>query len=112
MKTLLPAATLCGLLLAAPSLSMAADAAAAQKLAKENDCFKCHAVDRTKKGPSLQKIAATLKAKEKDPVAAILKHLKSGARVKLEDGSEEDHKIIETDDQKAMRNLAEWILAQ
>ena len=30
----------------------AIDKDAAQALAKKNDCFKCHAVDKTKKGPS------------------------------------------------------------
>jgi len=41
----------------------AVDEAAAQALAKKNDCFKCHAVDKTKKGPSLKKIAAKYKEK-------------------------------------------------
>ena len=36
----------------------AVDADAAQTLFKKNDCTKCHAVDKSKKGPSLQKIAA------------------------------------------------------
>ena len=30
----------------------AVDEGAARALAKKNDCFKCHAVDKTKKGPS------------------------------------------------------------
>ncbi len=30
----------------------AVDAAAAQALMKKSDCFKCHAVDKDKKGPS------------------------------------------------------------
>ncbi|MGB4361883.1 MAG: c-type cytochrome [Rhodoferax sp.] len=34
------------------------DADAAKALFKNNDCTKCHAVDKTKKGPSLKKIAA------------------------------------------------------
>jgi len=41
----------------------AVDADAAQALFKKNDCTKCHAVDKTKKGPSLQKIAAKYKGK-------------------------------------------------
>lgn len=94
------------------SHAAAFDADAAQKLAKSNDCFKCHAIDKTKKGPSFKKISAKLREKEKDPIAKIMKHMKAGDKVKLEDGTEEDHKIIETDDQKAMRNLAEWIMAQ
>ncbi|MFM2069697.1 MAG: hypothetical protein RLZZ584_4606, partial [Pseudomonadota bacterium] len=46
-----------GLLLAAPG-AHAVDADAAQALAKKNDCFKCHAVDKEKKGPSYKKISA------------------------------------------------------
>jgi cytochrome c551/c552 len=49
----------------------AVDAAAAQALAKKNDCFKCHAPDKTKKGPSYKKIAAKYKEKkltEKDAI--------------------------------------------
>ena len=41
----------------------AADANAAQALARKSDCLKCHAVDKTKKAPSYQKIAAKWKGK-------------------------------------------------
>jgi len=33
-------------------------------------------------------------------------------KVKLEDGTEEEHKAINTKDQAAIKNLASWILAQ
>jgi cytochrome c len=32
--------------------------------------------------------------------------------VKLEDGTEEEHKIIDTKDKAELKNLVEWILAQ
>jgi cytochrome c len=32
--------------------------------------------------------------------------------VKLEDGTEEEHKIIDTKDPKELKNLIEWILSQ
>jgi len=32
--------------------------------------------------------------------------------VKLEDGTEEEHKIIDTKDMKELKNLANWILSQ
>ena len=35
----------------------------AQALAKKNECTKCHAVDKEKKGPSYKKIAAKYKGK-------------------------------------------------
>jgi len=89
----------------------AVDEAAAQSLAKKNDCFKCHAIDKTKKGPSYKKIAAKYKEKKLDEKEAI-KQMTEGKKVKLEDGSEEDHKIIETKDPKELSNLAQWILSR
>ena len=86
------------------------DADAAQALAKKNDCFKCHAIDKTKKGPSFKKISAKYKGKPEGQEKA-LKNMTAGEKVKLEDGTEEDHKIIETKDQKEMKNLADWILS-
>lgn len=86
------------------------DEEAARALAKKNDCFKCHAVDKTKKGPSYKKIAAKYKGKPEGQEKAI-KNMTSGNKVKLEDGTEEDHKIIDTKDQKELKNLADWILS-
>jgi len=89
----------------------AVDEAAAQSLAKKNDCFKCHAIDKTKKGPSYKSISAKYKEKKLDEKEAI-KQMTTGPKVKLEDGTEEDHKIIETKDPKALSNLAQWILSR
>jgi cytochrome c len=89
----------------------AVDAEAAQKLAKKNDCFKCHAIDKTKKGPSYKKIAAKYKEKKLDEKEAI-KQMTTAPKVKLEDGTEETHKDIDTRDPKALSNLAQWILSQ
>jgi cytochrome c len=87
------------------------DEAAAQALAKKNDCFKCHAIDKSKKGPSYKKIAAKYKEKKMGEKDAI-KQMTEGKKVKLEDGTEEDHKIIETKDPKELSNLAQWILSR
>lgn len=89
----------------------AVDAAAAKATGKRNDCFKCHAVDKTKKGPSYKKIAEKFKGKA-DAEEKILKNLTTGPKVKLEDGTEEDHKIIDTKDKAEIKNLMDWILAQ
>jgi cytochrome c len=89
----------------------AVDEAAAQALAKKNDCFKCHAVDKTKKGPSYKKIAAEYQEKKLGEQDAI-KQMTEGKKVKLEDGTEEDHKIIDTKDSKELKNLAQWILSR
>jgi len=35
----------------------------------------------------------------------------TGPKVKLDDGTEEEHKIIDTKDPKELSNLAQWILS-
>lgn len=87
------------------------DAEAAQALAKKNDCLKCHAVDKTKKGPSYKKIAEKYKGKP-DGEDKCIKAMTTGPKVKLEDGSEEEHKVINTKDQNEMKNLCSWILSR
>jgi cytochrome c len=88
------------------------DADAALALAKKNDCTKCHAIDKTKKGPSYKKVAAKYKGKTAEGQEKILKNITTGPKVKLEDGTEEEHKIIDSKDPKAIKNLVDWILAQ
>jgi cytochrome c len=87
---------------------------AAKALAKSNDCFKCHAVDKTKKGPSYKKVAIKYKGKP-DAEATLIKQITTGPKVKLTDESgaitEENHKIIDTKDQSALKNLVGWILS-
>ena len=99
------------LILATP-LARAAniDVDAAKSLFDDNECSKCHSIDKTKKGPSLKKIALKYKGKG-DVDAKLMKHLTSGEKVKLEDGSQEDHKIIETKDEAQIKNLIHWILS-
>ncbi|MBK7014717.1 MAG: c-type cytochrome [Sulfuritalea sp.] len=87
------------------------DEVAARALAKKNDCFKCHDVTKSKKGPSYQKIAAKYKEKKLGEKEAI-KQMTTGPKVKLEDGTEEEHKNIETRDPKELSNLAQWILSR
>ena len=86
------------------------DADAAQALAKRNDCFKCHAIDKTKKAPPYRRIAARLKTKP-DAVEVIVDHVTSGRLVQLEDGTDEKHRIIDTRDPAELKNLALWILS-
>jgi cytochrome c len=102
-----------GALLSLSFGAMAADvdADAALALAKKNDCMKCHAIDKTKKGPSYKKVAAKYKGKA-DAEEKLLKNITTGPKVKLEDGTEEEHKIIDSKDPKAIKNLIDWILSQ
>lgn len=94
--------------LGASSSASALDAAAAEKLARKNDCFKCHAYNKTKKGPSYKKIAEKYKGKP-EGMEKILTNLTTNPKVKLEDGTEEEHKSPELSKDE-LNNLAEWIL--
>ena len=40
-----------------------------------------------------------------------IKNMTAGQKVKLEDGTEEDHKVINTKDPAALKNLADWMLS-
>jgi len=93
-----------------PAVAAGVDADAAQALAKSNGCFKCHALDKTKKGPSYKKIAAKYKGKAEGE-EKLIKNFTTGPKVKLEDGTEEEHKVIDTKDMKELKNLAQWILS-
>ena len=93
---------------ALPAMS-AVDDKAALALAKKNECTKCHAVDKEKKGPSYKKIAAKYKGKA-DGEEKVIKNMTVASKVKLDDGTEEEHKVIDTKDAAAIKNLAGWIL--
>lgn len=86
----------------------AVDAAAAEALAKKEGCLKCHAVDKKKEAKSFQEIATKYKGKA-DADAKILEQITTGPKVKFEDGTEEEHKIIKTKDKAALDNLIAWI---
>jgi cytochrome c len=93
------------------SMNAYADDADTEALLRKNGCFKCHAVDKTKKGPSYKKVAAKYKGKA-DGEEHIVKQITTGPKVKLEDGTEEEHKIIETKDPATLKSVAQWILSR
>lgn len=101
------------ILLSAP-VAHAVDAEAAKNLAKQNNCFKCHAIDKDKDGPAYKKVAEKYKGKA-DAEAHLIHHVTSGEKAKFPDGHEEEHKIVKTfpaKDQAQIRNLVQWILSQ
>lgn len=101
-------ATSAALFAAQPAL--AADAAAAEKLARQEGCLRCHGIDRAKDGPAYKQIAEKHRGKP-DAEARLVKHLSSGEKVKFEDGHEEEHKIPKTKDPEQIKNLIQWILS-
>ncbi len=100
------------LALAAPA--QAADEAAALALARQNNCLKCHALDKDKDGPSYKSVAAKYKGKA-NAESRLVEHITTGEKAKFPDGHEEEHKIVKTNPPKDMaqvKNLVQWILAQ
>jgi cytochrome c len=91
--------------------ALAMDDGAAKALLKKSECTKCHAIDKEKKGPAYQKIAADNKGKA-DAEARLVKSITAGAKVKLPDGSEEEHKRVDAKDPADVKGLVQWILAQ
>ena len=112
-KLILPVALI---LLAHACPVMAFDEEAAKALAEESKCFKCHAVDKKKDGTSYRDIAAKYaekyKGKPADAEARAIEHITSGEMVKFDDGHEEKHKKVKTEDMEEIKNLVGWILSQ
>jgi cytochrome c len=107
----LPASLLvASVLLAVSGPSRAVDADAAQTLARRSGCFKCHAIDKTKEAIAWKEVAKKHKGKA-DAEAELTKHVTTGPKVKLEDGSEETHPIVKTKDPAEIKNLVDWILS-
>lgn len=90
--------------------AVAVDAEAAKALAKRNDCMKCHDVKKSKKGPSYTKVANKYRGKA-DGQSKLITNFTTEPMVKLSDGKEEKHKLIDTKDINEQKNLADWILS-
>ena len=89
------------LALGMPGAALAVDAAAAEALARQNNCFKCHAVDKKKVGPAWNEVAAKLKG-DKEAEAKLTKHLTTGP---------EGHPVVKSKSPDDTRNLVQWILS-
>jgi len=112
-SALISAALGAAFLLQAPAV-YAVDADAALALARQNNCLKCHSVDKDKDGPSYKKVAEKYKGKA-GAEDKLVNHIMSGEKAKFADGHEEEHKVIKTSPAKDMaqiKNLVQWVLAQ
>lgn len=97
----------------APSGFAAVDPVAAEALLRKNNCFKCHALDKKKDGPSYREVAQKYKGKDRgEAETRLVTHITTGEKAKFPDGHEEDHKIIKTKDMDEIRNGINWILSQ
>jgi cytochrome c len=95
--------------LGAPTVSYAVDAAAAEALARQQNCLKCHSIDKKKDGPSFKETAAKFKGKS-DAEQRLITHITSGEKAKFPDGHEEEHKIIKASPADT-KNLVQWVLS-
>lgn len=89
--------------------AQAVDAAAAEAMLKTNKCTKCHSIDKKKTGPSYKSVAAKYKGKG-DAQAKLVTHMTTGPMVEV-DGEKEEH-VKAKGDAAAVKNLANFILAQ
>jgi cytochrome c len=92
----------------APAAAYAVDAEAAQGLARQNGCFKCHSVDKKKVGPAWKDVAAKLKG-NKDAEEILTKWLTTGPKMPSEPG--ETHVIVKSRSAADTKNLVDWILS-
>jgi cytochrome c len=105
-----PLAAAAGLLFLFSVPAVAVDADAAQVLARQSNCFKCHAIDKKKDGPAYKEVAAKYKGKA-GAQERLVTHITSGEKAKFEDGHEEDHAMVKSKDPAQIKNLVDWILS-
>jgi len=86
------------------------DATAAQSLAQQSRCLKCHAVDVKKVGPAWKDVAVKYLGNP-DAEDKLYKHVTTGRKAKFDDGHEEAHPIVKTRDPDRINNLVDWILS-
>ena len=85
---------------------------AIKSLMKKSNCFKCHAIDKKKDGPSFRETAKKYKEKHKDEAEQKLyTHLTTNPKVKIDD-KEEEHESLKTKNEADIRSVAQWILAR
>jgi cytochrome c len=86
------------------------DVPAAQQLARQSGCLKCHSVDTKKEAPAWKDVAT----KYLDSIGAedkLYAHVTTGRKAKFADGHEESHPIVKTRDPDRINNLVNWILS-
>jgi cytochrome c len=86
------------------------DVPAAETLARQSRCLKCHSVDVKQDAPAWKDVAAkylgSVGAEEK-----LYLHVTTGRKAKFADGHEENHPIVKTRDTDRISNLVNWILS-
>jgi cytochrome c len=89
------------------------DVEAAKALAKADDCLKCHAAEKEKKGPSMKEIADKYRGKADGQEKAI-KNMTEAMEVELRpkgSGKKEKHKVLSSKKPEDLKNMADWYLS-
>jgi cytochrome c len=86
------------------------DEDAAQALLKKSDCFKCHAIEKKKDGPSYKEVAKKYLGKA-DAEDKLTRHITMKPMIEI-DGAKEEHKAIKSKDPLEVKNVVQWILAR
>lgn len=93
------------------NVSADVDIEAAKGLARQNNCFKCHGVEKEKDGPAYKKVAEKYRNKP-GAEERLITHVTTGEKAKYPDGHEEEHKNIKGKaSPESIRNLVAWILS-
>jgi len=93
------------------NVSAGVDIEAAKGLARKNNCFKCHGVEKEKDGPAYKKVAEKYRNKP-GAEERLITHVTTGEKAKYPDGHEEEHKNIKGKaSPDSIRNLVAWILS-
>ena len=98
----------CALPLSLPALAL--DEAASEALMRKSGCFKCHAIDKKKDGPSYKELAAKWKGKP-DAMDKLTTHITTSPKVKI-DGKEEDHEQLKSKDPADVTSVVNWVLSR
>ena len=81
-----------------------------KSLMKKNNCFKCHAENKAKDGPSYHEIAEKNRGKP-DIEAKFYKRVTSYEKVEIK-GKQEDHEPLKTKDDAEIKAIVQWILSR
>jgi len=87
------------------------DADAAIKLARSQNCLRCHAVSKRKEGPSYADVAKRYK-EDQDAEKILFEEITESPRMKMSDGHKEAHRAVQNASKEQIMNLVHWILAQ
>jgi cytochrome c len=97
------------LFLSAGSASALSDSEV-KSLMKKSNCFRCHAEDKAKDGPTYKEIAE--KNRNKPDIEAIFyKRITTFEKVEIK-GKKEDHEPLKTKDDAEIKAVVKWILSR